>query len=57
MLGIHTGGALLAPLAARILGVGQVEFVRVKRYAEDVYSVSGVGVYILDEIRGKHDQK
>jgi adenine/guanine phosphoribosyltransferase-like PRPP-binding protein len=57
ILGVLTGGALLAPLAARILGISTIANVRISRYSEDVYTPLGMAKVLLDQARGKHDDK
>ena len=57
MLGVLTGGAFLAPLAARWLGLppSAVVHVRVSRYADDVYSPRGLARVAASQLFGRHD--
>ena len=55
VLGVLTGGALLAPIAARLLGVAEVAHVRVSRYADDLYSPSGLARVAVSQLCGSHD--
>lgn len=57
VLGVHTGGALLAHATARLLGVAEKDVltVRVSRYADDIYSPLGLARVALAQLRGSHD--
>lgn len=54
VLGVHTGGAMLAPLVARRLGVGPPCYIRVSRYDEDVIGFWPVLKVALVELVGRH---
>lgn len=55
VLGVLTGGALLAPLAAQILKVPAVEYLRISRYKDDLYTPMGLARVVVDQWRGRHD--
>ena len=57
VLGVLTGGALLAPLAARLLDVPCVLSVRVSRYADDIYSPLGFAKVAVAQLCGNHDAR
>ena len=55
VLGVLTGGAFLAPIAAKLLGVRFVEPpVRVSRYGDDVYTPSGILRVAAAQLLGRH---
>ena len=56
-VGGRTGGGLLAPIAAKLLGVESVRTMRVSRYGEDIYSPLGLAQVAISRLCGTHDQQ
>ena len=57
VLGVLTGGGLLAPVAAKLLGVSDVRTMRVSRYSENIYSPVGLAQVAIARLSGTHDQQ
>ena len=56
VVGILTGGALLAPVAAKLLEVECAETpIRVSRYADDVYTPAGILRVAVAQLFGRHE--
>ncbi len=57
VLGVLTGGAFLAPLAAEILGIASVATIRVSRYGDDVYTVGAMAKVMFEQLTRTHGSK
>ena len=57
LVGVCTGGALLAPLCARILAIPSVCSVRVSRYEDDLYSPYGLTKVVVSQLLGSHEER
>ena len=57
VLGVLTGGALLAPMCARMLGIPSVCHVRISRYQDDLYSPAGLARVVVSQLLGSHEQQ
>ena len=65
VLGVMTGGGFLAPLAADLCAESEigsrrrptVEYIKVSRYEEDVYTVGAMVSVLIDQLMGKHERQ
>jgi hypoxanthine phosphoribosyltransferase len=65
VLGVMTGGGFLAPLAADLCAESEigsrrrptVEYIKVSRYEEDVYTVGAMAGVMIDQLLGQHERQ